>query len=248
MYIYFLILVIVFYAVLPLVGVVQTARRGRKPLDSILTEKDRVNFYIKIIANNLGQALVILIFCLLAAISLYDIGLRGISLSQNIWFTVITLIVSGGYLIARIGGMIALLVSPKYREEQKEELAKKNPNGAVNNMLPRSKKERWYWLGVSLTAGIGEEIIFHGFLFFILQAVFPNMPILLALAIASAIFGIGHAYQGIRGVAITAGIGALLGSLFLVTGSLIPSMFLHFILDISSVFSLFENAEQPQCE
>ncbi|MCL2409668.1 MAG: CPBP family intramembrane metalloprotease [Oscillospiraceae bacterium] len=238
MYVFFLILMIIYYAGLPLFGAV---RQRKKPQDAAITEEARIKGYIRIITFGWGAALLVLALCLLAGISFYDIGLRGISLGQNIWFTSVTIILCGIYLIAHIYDAIAFLVKPKYREAQKEELAKKHPNGAVNNLLPHSKKERKYWFFVSLTAGVGEEIVFRGFLLFLLQAVFPNMPMLLALVPVSVIFGVAHTYQGIRGMIRSAAVGALFGGLFLVTGSLIPAMFLHFIVDISSVFLLSEN-------
>jgi len=231
-------LMIIYYAGLPLFGAV---RQRKKQQDLVTTEKARIKGYIKIITFGWSAVLLVLALCLLAGISFYDIGLRGISLGQNIWITSVTLILCGIYLIAHIYDTIAFLVKPRYREEQKEELAEKHPNGAINNLLPRSKKERGYWLFVSLTAGIGEEIVFRGFLLFLLQAVFPNMPMPLVLVPASVVFGIAHTYQGVRGMMRTAVVGAMFGGLFLVTGSLIPAMFLHFISDISSVFLLSED-------
>jgi len=225
-------------------------RKGKKPLDSPLTEKERIKYYIRNIAFGWGCALVVLSLYLLigiylfAGVSFYDIGLRGIILNPNIWFTSVTLILCGIYIIAHIYEMIACLVNPKHREKEKDKLAVKyGANKTVKNLLPRSKKERKYWFFLSLTAGICEEIIFRGFLFFLLQAVFPNMPILLILVAASAIFGTAHAYQGIKGMRNAAMVGALHGCLFLVTGSLIPSMFMHFTVDISAVFLLSEDTK-----
>jgi len=240
MYIFFLVLFAIYYIVFPLVGAMRTRK---KPPDPPLTEEKRIKGYIRIMAFGWGAVLVVFVLCLFAGVRFYDIGLRGMSLSQNIWFTGITLVLCGIYLFAHICEMIAYLVSPKYREGKKEELAKDTANQVVINLLiPRSKKEKRYWFFVSLTAGIGEEIVFRGFLFFLLQAVFPNMPMPLMLVIVSVIFGIAHAYQGIRGMIRSTIVGALLGGLFLVTGSLIPAMFIHFMLDIFGAFSLSEDA------
>ncbi|MCL2592529.1 MAG: CPBP family intramembrane metalloprotease [Defluviitaleaceae bacterium] len=241
MYIFFLVLMVAYYVIQPLIV---EALPIKKPLDSPLVEKDRVVFYIKLMASSWGTVLVILKLCLLAGISFYDVGIRRIGLNQSVWFTAGTLIACGIYIIAHIYGTIALLINPKYRKEQQENLVKNSSNGATNNLLPRSKKERKYWFFVSLTAGICEEIIFRGFLFFLFQAAFPNMPMLLVLLIASFIFGAAHAYQGIKGIRNTAIVGALHGVLFLVTGSLIPSMFMHFIVDIAAVFLLSEDIKK----
>jgi len=241
MYILFLILIIIYHVVFSLIGAV---RQRKKPPTSPLKEKERIKSYIRIITFGWLETLVVIILCLFAGIGFYDIGLRGISLNQNVWFTTVTLILCGLFLIALIYEMISYSISAKYREEKKEELAKDTANQVVVNVLiPRSKKEKRYWFFVSLTAGIVEEFVFRGFLFFLLQAIFPNMPIPLILVVASAIFGIAHAYQGWQGMIRTAIAGALLGSLFLVTGSLILPMILHFIFDISDAFSLSEDTQ-----
>jgi len=240
MYIVFLSLMILYYVGFSLFGVV---RQRKKPPDPPLTEELRIKGYIRIFLFGWGSTLVVFILGMFAGIPFYDIGLRGMSLSQNIWFTSITLVLCGIYLFAHICEMIAYLVSPKYREGKKEELAKDTANQVVINLLtPRSKKEKRYWFFVSLTAGVGEEIVFRGFLFFLLQAVFPSISIPLILVFTSVVFGIGHAYQGLRGVIRATIVGALLGGLFFVTGSLIPAMFLHFMIDISAAFSLSEDA------
>ena len=245
-YVLSLILVIIYYVVMPLVvnpliGVVQKRKNLSAPP---ITEKIRVDSYIKIIAWGWGSTLAVFILCFLAGISFNDIGLRGISLSKNIWITSITLIVYGVMLIANIYCIIAYLVSPEYREEQKEEFAKSTMNEATKSLVPRSKKEKRYHLFVSLTAGIGEEIDFRGFLIFLLRAVFPNTSMLLVLLVASVIFGIGHTYQGfVKGIIRTTMWGFLFCSLFLVTDSIIPGMLLHFIGNFESAFQLSENTE-----
>ena len=68
-------------------------------------------------------------------------------------------------------------------------------------------------------------------------------PLLFVWVIASIIFRVTHAYQGIKGIATTALWGALEGALFLVTGNLILGMLLHFILDFENAFQISEVAE-----
>jgi len=247
MYILFLVLIIIMFAVRPLIAAM---RQSKKPPTPLLTENERIKFYVKTIAFGWCSALVLLIVCLLGGIGFYSIGFRGISLSQNIWFTSVTFILCGLILFVLIYRLIAYLVIPKYREKYRQEykedqnskFAKYTENEVVNNLLlPRSKKERKYFFFLSLTAGIWEEVLFRGFIFFLLQAVFPNMPMPFMLLIVIIIFGMAHAYQGIQGIIRTMISGALYGSLFLVMGSLILPMFLHFVMDISDVFSLAED-------
>lgn len=64
------------------------------------------------------------------------------------------------------------------------------------------------WLG----AGLGEELLFRGFLFDALQRL-PGMAgtVPVALIMQAAIFGLAHIYQGWGGVLITGTVGLLLG-------------------------------------
>ena len=55
-----------------------------------------------------------------------------------------------------------------------------------------------------------------------------------ALAVTSAIFGLGHAYQGAGGVLKTGLVGVLFGLVTLLSGSLVPAMVLHAVIDISA--------------
>jgi len=233
MYLLFFISMVLYFVALPIIGEV----RQRSVPSSPITEEARIKTYIRFITWGLLTTLVVLILCLLLGIRFYDIGLRGIILDQTVWFTAVTLILGGFFFIAHIGCMIAYLVSPKYREGQRESFV---PNKTLELLVPRSRTEKRYWLFVSLTAGIGEEIVHRGFLFFILQAAFPNILMPLMLVIASVMFGAAHAYQGLRGMIRSAAFGALLGCLFLVTGSLIPGMVLHVVIDLEAAFNLSE--------
>lgn len=92
MYILFLTIVLIwFVGINPLIG---TLRKGKMPLDSPLTEKERIKYYTKTISLLWASAIVALTLCLLTNISFFGIGLRGISLNQNIWFTSATLVLS----------------------------------------------------------------------------------------------------------------------------------------------------------
>ena len=128
-----------------------------------------------------------------------------------------------------------MLTSAKYREEAKKQIV---DGEGDTNMLPRTKKEKRLFSFLSFSAGVCEELIFRGFLVFLLLAIFPVIPIYFIILIPSVIFGIGHSYQGLQGVIKTGGFGALLMCLFLVTDSLLLAILLHFLTDLSSAFLL----------
>jgi membrane protease YdiL (CAAX protease family) len=91
-------------------------------------------------------------------------------------------------------------------------------------ILPHTDEELRRFLWLSLTAGICEELLYRGFLLAYFGHWLGPIP---SLVISSAIFGLGHLYQGVRGVGLTGFVGALLGVFYLLSGSIFPSMLLH---------------------
>jgi membrane protease YdiL (CAAX protease family) len=98
----------------------------------------------------------------------------------------------------------------------------------VERLLPRTRAELRLFYAVSLTAGICEELLYRGYLWWYLGQWLPALP---ALLVASAIFGLGHAYQGWRGVVTTAVMGVGLGLVYRFSGSLWPAMLIHAVGD-----------------
>jgi membrane protease YdiL (CAAX protease family) len=102
-------------------------------------------------------------------------------------------------------------------------------------LLPRSPREELLFAGVAVTAGIAEELIYRGFLLRYLAADPWGLSALPALAVSSAVFGLAHAGQGARGVLLTSVVGAAMGGLFLASGSLLPSILLHTLIDLRAL-------------
>lgn len=100
----------------------------------------------------------------------------------------------------------------------------------VHLVAPRDGVERRLWAGVSLAAGVGEEISYRGVLFALLVAVTGS--VWLAVALASVAFGLGHLVQGWRGAAIVTGFAAGFHGLVLLTGSLHLAILVHVAYDI----------------
>ena len=100
--------------------------------------------------------------------------------------------------------------------------------GDLRVIFPRTRSDLAGFYGMSVTAGIVEETIWRGFLFWYLGQVMP----LWAAAVLSAIgFGLAHAYQGIAAVPRITLVGAVFAALYLLTGSLWLSMLLHAAVD-----------------
>jgi membrane protease YdiL (CAAX protease family) len=81
--------------------------------------------------------------------------------------------------------------------------------------------------GISLLAGVGEEMLFRG----LFQDFFTNwMPLWLALVLASVLFGMMHAVTPAYAV-LAAVIGAYLGALYIWTENLLAPMIAHGLYD-----------------
>jgi membrane protease YdiL (CAAX protease family) len=102
----------------------------------------------------------------------------------------------------------------------------------AGELLPRTRAELQTFTWVSLTAGFCEEVLFRGFFMGYLLILTGSLWI--AIAVSSVLFGMGHAYQGVKGVAVTALAGLGFASIYVVTGSLIYSMAMHAIVDINA--------------
>ncbi|MGA3047320.1 MAG: type II CAAX endopeptidase family protein [Terracidiphilus sp.] len=87
------------------------------------------------------------------------------------------------------------------------------PNTAktVNSLLPQTPVEILVWIGVSITAGICEELAFRGFLQRQLHALTGNVVV--AVLAQGLVFGLFHAYQGWRNVVVISILGVLFGAL-----------------------------------
>lgn len=100
----------------------------------------------------------------------------------------------------------------------------------LERLLPRTTAERSVFVLLSLSAGIGEEIAFRGFLIPALETASGSRA--LAVVVSSLAFGMLHSYQRTGGVIRASTLGALLAIPLLVTGSLIPSIVAHALVDL----------------
>lgn len=96
-------------------------------------------------------------------------------------------------------------------------------------LIPRTAEEKLGFVGVSLSAGICEELIFRSFLISALTLAFGSPWT--AAVLASAAFSLFHSYQGSLGMGRTALLGLVLSAPFVIAGSIIPSMIAHAVLN-----------------
>jgi len=102
---------------------------------------------------------------------------------------------------------------------------------ALRALIPHTPIEYGLFMGLSVTAGICEEFIFRGYLVWVLQ---HWLGLGGAAAASMVIFGLAHGYQG-RAFAMRAFFaGVAMGLLALLTGSILPGMLLHALIDMGS--------------
>jgi len=138
------------------------------------------------------------------------------------WFTFAVFAVGLLYLVVQ-----HVLVMGS-RENQQQLMEQLSPLRAI---LPDTRGKFTVFMVASLTAGFCEELLYRGVLTWYLSAYAPQLA---AYAGSSLLFGLGHAYQGGKGVAQTALMGAIFMALMHFSGSIWLSMLLHAAVDINS--------------
>jgi membrane protease YdiL (CAAX protease family) len=151
-----------------------------------------------------------------------------------------TLLISG-ILIA----IIVLLIGAQKKLRKKPSPQQLNDAlDRVRRMLPKTPTERAVWIVVSLTAGICEEVLYRGWLLSLFAATLGS--VWLGLLISSIIFGFAHTYQGRNAIFGTGVIGAILGLVFIFSGSLIPGQALHAAMDLNNGLALGRVAKRAE--
>lgn len=103
--------------------------------------------------------------------------------------------------------------------------------GDLEPMIPRNGREQRAFTRLSITAGVCEEILYRGLVLAILAAAIGTWP---AVFVSSAVFGLGHIYQGPLGFMKTAAVGLALALLTVFSGSLFTAILVHIVMDVTN--------------
>jgi uncharacterized protein len=114
----------------------------------------------------------------------------------------------------------------------------------VHRLLPASRAEWPGFVPLALTAGLCEEVLFRGFLLWVLAHVLPAWW--MAALAQALLFGLAHVYQGPRGVFATFGVGVFLTGVVWISGSLWPAMLVHALLDLNAGDLAIRVSELPE--
>lgn len=113
---------------------------------------------------------------------------------------------------------------------QLSRLAGVKESPTLRKLLPQENSDRVLFAGLSVSAGVCEEIVFRGFLIAALAQAVGSAP--LAAIVAAAVFGLLHAYQGAAGAARAGALGLLLATPLLAIGSIVPAILAHTAIDL----------------
>lgn len=101
----------------------------------------------------------------------------------------------------------------------------------VREVLPHDRGEFAVFRALSVTAGVCEELLFRGYLTWVIAG-FAGPGV--AVLGSAALFGLGHLYQGVRGVLQSGTIGLVMSGICIAAGSLWAAMVLHAAVDWGS--------------
>lgn len=146
--------------------------------------------------------------------------------------------------------LLILIVAPGVQCIRNKAVREKiaSPMQAMRFMLPVSKVERRWWLLLSVSAGVCEELIYRGFLLEFLRGRLeggPQLGLTAALLLSSIGFGTAHLYQGAAGIVKTTVVGLLLGMLAILSGSLLLPVICHVLLDAQVLWMYRPAADAP---
>jgi membrane protease YdiL (CAAX protease family) len=149
-------------------------------------------------------------------------GLRLLPHGFQAWLT--AALVAGVFVAASTAALRRPLDPARYERLQRKVMS--------SPTMPRTAEERRAWVGVSINAGVTEELLYRGFVLGFLHEVAPHAGWPLLVVVSAVMFGFAHILQGRRGVILTALVGAWLGAVALGSGLLL-AMLVHTLLDLN---------------
>ena len=186
----------------------------------IAQPEKRISVYRATMIHLWLPVLILMLLVSQSHISMNDIGLRWH------WGLASQIGVAGLILI---GGYFLLSLKQLSNNSQNHQTIRKQL-AYVEWLMPTTAKEsRYFILGVSITAGICEELLYRGYL---MQLLADYMPTYAVVIISSLAFGLGHIYQGPIHILRTALLGMVMALIYLATDSIIVPIILHAMLDM----------------
>ena len=171
-----------------------------------------------------GIVLAVMVAWLFQGHPLRTMGLQSPNFDQVFWVIALVFVFWGAYAWntwLQVG-------TPEALEETRAQWYSRTP------FMPANLREFRAFIGMALTAGICEEILFRGFLMTYLQALSYGSPKYQSMVVSAAVFAMLHIYQGrVAAVKIFA-FSLIFGALYILTNSILPSILIHVLVDLIS--------------
>ncbi len=145
--------------------------------------------------------------------------------------------IAGALLVAGLAVFLIFSRKKAERATESERADYRKALGTVRYFLPVNRRELKFFYGLSVTAGIVEEMVYRGYLFWLFA---PLMPVWAVVIASAAVFALAHLYQGINGALQVFLVGLGFGGLYLLTGSIWIPILAHALMDILQGRVLYE--------
>lgn len=184
---------------------------------------EKKNIYVSGSFSLFLMAAVVITVWLIFRRAVSELGLtQPVNINQWWWVLLI-------FIVVYVGDIIITLFNKKGIEEAKDNWKKRTP------FLPTRKNELPEYVLLCFSAGVFEEIVYRGYLityciYLFEQSAFQNY---LAIFFPALVFSIAHFYQGFKAVIKIFVLSVFFGYLFLLSGSLLIVMILHFLVDLA---------------
>ena len=100
----------------------------------------------------------------------------------------------------------------------------------VRQLMPVTNEEKLLFSGLSVCAGLGEEIAYRGYA--MSTVIMAGGSAIFAAIVTSVAFGLTHSYQGVIGICRTGMFGLMMGLALLYTDSLWSLVLAHTLIDL----------------
>ena len=139
----------------------------------------------------------------------------------RLWLAIGVVVAAMGLLVLQLWSVARLSAERRVKAQPKL--------GNVAFMLPHTAREERWFVALAVTAGFCEELLYRGYLPWFFA---PWLGHAGAMALVVVAFGVSHLYQGRKGAIRATLAGAIMAAIALLTGSLIPGMIAHALIDI----------------
>ena len=137
---------------------------------------------------------------------------------------------AGFFIGSRIVLAVIVVAVMKMARLPEDTFTLKKSVEAVGSLAPSTALEIVMWIGLSITAGIVEEVVFRGYLQ--RQLIALTRSAWLGIGLCAVVFGFAHAYQGGTQMVIITALGAMFGILAYWRKNLKPGIIAHAGQDI----------------